>query len=202
MLSVCILCVSSLDHVMLSSSIRLHSVQLCLDCIVSAAARGDYFEAERVVAEQLEGLCRDGAWLKSYMVAALLLGKEAMQVTSQFYYFTIYCMLNVHCLLVVIHVMYNWLGQQQRIPCNLTQQGPYVTDLDATVAAAVACLLQMAVVSLGNTKQPLPGFTSRYGRVEHGILKDNVELAAMMPPVSTYLLLMCTISCRRFCCSL
>lgn len=46
----------------------------------TAAARGDYFEAERVVAEQLEGLCRDGAWLKSYMVAALLLGKEAMQV--------------------------------------------------------------------------------------------------------------------------
>eukprot|EP00878_Enallax_costatus_P007247 GHUV01007593.1.p1 GENE.GHUV01007593.1~~GHUV01007593.1.p1 ORF type:complete len:742 (+),score=153.34 GHUV01007593.1:233-2458(+) len=84
------------------------------------AARGDYFEAERVVAEQLEGLCRDGAWLKSYMVAALLLGKEAMQ---------------------------------------------------------------MSVVSLGNTKQPLPGFTARYGgRVEHGILRDNVDLVAMMPP--------------------
>jgi hypothetical protein len=33
-----------------------------------------------LVAGQLAGLARDASWLKSYLVASLLLGKEAMQV--------------------------------------------------------------------------------------------------------------------------
>jgi hypothetical protein len=51
-------------------------------CAVSlcAAARGDYNELEQLVAGQLAGLARDASWLKSYLVASLLLGKEAMQV--------------------------------------------------------------------------------------------------------------------------
>jgi hypothetical protein len=42
--------------------------------------RADYAEAERLIAEQLTGLQRDAAWTKSYMVSALLLTKECMQV--------------------------------------------------------------------------------------------------------------------------
>lgn len=60
------------------------------------------------------------------------------------------------------------------------QSGLHVSPLLCSAA-----VMQMSVVSLGNTKQPLPGFTTRYGgRVEHGVLRDNVELVAMMPPVS------------------
>jgi hypothetical protein len=47
---------------------------------LTAAARGDYAELEQLVAGQLAGLARDASWLKSYLVASLLLGKEAMQV--------------------------------------------------------------------------------------------------------------------------
>jgi len=45
--------------------------------------------------------------------------------------------------------------------------------------------LQTSVVSLGNTKQPLPGFQGR-GSVlaaRHGELTDNVRLASGMPEV-------------------
>jgi hypothetical protein len=48
-----------------------------------AAARGDYNELEQLVAGQLAGLARDASWLKSYLVASLLLGKEAMQVRRE-----------------------------------------------------------------------------------------------------------------------
>ncbi|WIA40272.1 hypothetical protein OEZ86_013645 [Tetradesmus obliquus] len=84
------------------------------------AARGDYAELEQLVAGQLAGLARDASWLKSYLVASLLLGKEAMQT---------------------------------------------------------------AVVALGTTKQPLPGFTGRAAAPrEHGEMGYNVDLAAAMPP--------------------
>jgi hypothetical protein len=43
----------------------------------------------------------------------------------------------------------------------------------------------MAVVTLGTTKQPLPGFTGRVAAPkEHGEMGYNYELAAAMPPVS------------------
>lgn len=48
---------------------------------------------------------------------------------------------------------------------------------------------QTAVVSLGNTKQPLPGFQGRSvagaaaSMTSHGELADNVALAASMPEV-------------------
>ncbi|WIA19992.1 hypothetical protein OEZ85_005865 [Tetradesmus obliquus] len=45
------------------------------------AARGDFAELEQLVAGQLAGLARDASWLKSYLVASLLLGKEAMQTS-------------------------------------------------------------------------------------------------------------------------
>jgi hypothetical protein len=45
--------------------------------------RADYAEAERLIAEQLTGLQRDAAWTKSYMVSALLLTKECMQVGTR-----------------------------------------------------------------------------------------------------------------------
>jgi hypothetical protein len=49
-----------------------------------------------------------------------------------------------------------------------------------------SALLQMAVVTLGTTKQPLPGFTGRVAAPkEHGEMGYNYELAAAMPPVST-----------------
>jgi hypothetical protein len=51
-----------------------------VNLICAAAARGDYAELEQLVAGQLAGLARDASWLKSYLVASLLLGKEAMQV--------------------------------------------------------------------------------------------------------------------------
>ena len=35
---------------------------------------------EQLVFEQLSGLVRDAAWFKSYMAAAMLVMKEAMQV--------------------------------------------------------------------------------------------------------------------------
>lgn len=74
------------------------------------------------MASQLSGLCRDAAWLKSYIVSSLCLTKEAMQVS---------------------------------------------------------------VVGLGATKQPLPSFGAERCKVrEHGELKDNVDLAAELPPVS------------------
>jgi hypothetical protein len=37
-------------------------------------------EQEQLVWEQLSGLVRDAAWLKSYVVSSLLVFKEAMQV--------------------------------------------------------------------------------------------------------------------------
>jgi hypothetical protein len=37
---------------------------------------------ERLVYEQLSGLCRDASWLKSYMAAALLVSKETFQATA------------------------------------------------------------------------------------------------------------------------
>jgi len=46
-----------------------------------AAARADYGEVEGLLANQLSGLCRDAAWLKSYVVATMMLTKEVMQVT-------------------------------------------------------------------------------------------------------------------------
>eukprot|EP00878_Enallax_costatus_P006971 GHUV01007305.1.p1 GENE.GHUV01007305.1~~GHUV01007305.1.p1 ORF type:complete len:470 (+),score=120.41 GHUV01007305.1:85-1410(+) len=43
--------------------------------------------------------------------------------------------------------------------------------------------MQMAVVTLGTTKQPLPGFTGRVAApTEHGEMGYNYELAAAMPP--------------------
>eukprot|EP00878_Enallax_costatus_P012658 GHUV01013222.1.p1 GENE.GHUV01013222.1~~GHUV01013222.1.p1 ORF type:complete len:368 (+),score=111.40 GHUV01013222.1:85-1104(+) len=43
--------------------------------------------------------------------------------------------------------------------------------------------MQMAVVALGNTKQPLPGFTGRVAApTGHGEMGYNYELAAAMPP--------------------
>ncbi|KAG2443837.1 hypothetical protein HXX76_002180 [Chlamydomonas incerta] len=38
-----------------------------------------FLEQEGLLCEQLGGLCRDASWLKSYMVAALVAAKEAMQ---------------------------------------------------------------------------------------------------------------------------
>ena len=45
--------------------------------------------------------------------------------------------------------------------------------------------MQTSVVSLGNTKQPLPGFQSRGSLLStrHGELLDNVDLAGGMPEV-------------------
>jgi len=54
----------------------------CCCCCCHAAARADYAEAEKLIAEQLTGLQRDAAWTKSYMLSALLLTKEAMQVIT------------------------------------------------------------------------------------------------------------------------
>lgn len=45
-----------------------------------AAVRQSFDQVEVVLYEQLSGLCRDAAWLKSYMAAELLLLKELMQV--------------------------------------------------------------------------------------------------------------------------
>ncbi|KAF8066227.1 hypothetical protein HT031_002549 [Scenedesmus sp. PABB004] len=46
--------------------------------------------------------------------------------------------------------------------------------------------MKMAVVSLGNTKQPLPGFADRADvrlpAHEHGVLRDNIALVAGLPP--------------------
>lgn len=53
------------------------------------------------------------------------------------------------------------------------------------VCRAVGVSLQMAVVALGTTKQPLPGFTGRAAAPkEHGEMGYNYDLAAAMPPVS------------------
>ncbi len=41
-----------------------------------------YQEMEQLVWEHLAGLCRDSAWLKSYIAAALLITKEAVQVCA------------------------------------------------------------------------------------------------------------------------
>jgi hypothetical protein len=67
--------------------LSLQQTRLTLSCpvakiffVTAAAARGDYNELEQLVAGQLAGLARDASWLKSYLVASLLLGKEAMQV--------------------------------------------------------------------------------------------------------------------------
>jgi hypothetical protein len=68
-------------------------------------------------------------------------------------------------------------------------------DLPTHPAACAVCALlpccqtnppQTAVVSLGNTKQPLPGFTSRSSLLpsRHGQLSDNIALVAAMPAVS------------------
>jgi hypothetical protein len=46
----------------------------------TAAARADYAEAEKLLADQLSGLQRDAAWTKSYVVSSLMLTMEAMQV--------------------------------------------------------------------------------------------------------------------------
>jgi hypothetical protein len=45
--------------------------------------------------------------------------------------------------------------------------------------------MQTSVVSLGNTKQPLPGFQSHGSLLStrHGELLDNVDLAGGMPEV-------------------
>jgi hypothetical protein len=40
-----------------------------------------FVEQEGLLNEQLGGLCRDASWLKSYMLASLVAGKEGMQVT-------------------------------------------------------------------------------------------------------------------------
>jgi hypothetical protein len=47
---------------------------------VRSAVEASFREQEHLVWEQLSGLVRDAAWLKSYMVASLLVFKEAMQV--------------------------------------------------------------------------------------------------------------------------
>lgn len=54
----------------------------CFPTCPDAAARADYAESEKLIAEQLTGLQRDAAWTKSYMVSALLLSKECMQVSD------------------------------------------------------------------------------------------------------------------------
>jgi hypothetical protein len=52
--------------------------------------------------------------------------------------------------------------------------------------------LQMAVVTLGTTKQPLPGFTGRVAAPkEHGEMGYNYELAAASPPVSSLKVVIC-----------
>lgn len=43
------------------------------------AIRASYEEQERLVYEQLSGLCRDAAWLKSYIASSLIISKEALQ---------------------------------------------------------------------------------------------------------------------------
>jgi hypothetical protein len=68
---------------------------LLLSLLLYAAARGDYNELEQLVAGQLAGLARDASWLKSYLVASLLLGKEAMQVRSQNICVWCYCLRGV-----------------------------------------------------------------------------------------------------------
>jgi hypothetical protein len=45
----------------------------------SAAAKRSFDEVERLLYEQLSGLCRDASWLSAYMAAAQLAVKEAMQ---------------------------------------------------------------------------------------------------------------------------
>ena len=45
-----------------------------------AAVLAAFKEQEALLYEQLSGLCRDASWLKSYMVAALVAGKDAFQV--------------------------------------------------------------------------------------------------------------------------
>jgi hypothetical protein len=57
----------------------------CVCSCLPAAARADYAESEKLIAEQLTGLQRDAAWTKSYMVSALLLTKECMQVRACFF---------------------------------------------------------------------------------------------------------------------
>jgi hypothetical protein len=67
------------EHLCADSAVLLCLVSVCC-CAVPAAARADYAESEKLIAEQLTGLQRDAAWTKSYMVSALLLTKECMQV--------------------------------------------------------------------------------------------------------------------------
>lgn len=54
---------------------------LSLPPLPQTAARADYVECEKLIAEQLTGLQRDAAWTKSYVVSSLLLTKETMQVS-------------------------------------------------------------------------------------------------------------------------
>lgn len=57
--------------------------------------------------------------------------------------------------------------------------------LQLTLLLLLLCPPQTAVVSLGNTKQPLPGFQSHGPQLaqRHGELNSNVKLAASMPEV-------------------
>jgi hypothetical protein len=62
------------DHCFVSAPSD-HSLQTILTALTAS-----YGDQERLVWEQLSGLVRDAAWLESYIVATMLLVKEAMQV--------------------------------------------------------------------------------------------------------------------------
>jgi hypothetical protein len=61
----------------------------------------------------------------------------------------------------------------------------YIMMLICCCCCVCDCVLQTSVVSLGNTKQPLPGFQSRGSLLaaRHGELNSNVSLAAGMAEV-------------------
>lgn len=71
-------------------------------------------------------------------------------------------------------------------PSNTTEPLVLQTYHVHAVCTPLPCEpLQTSVVSLGNTKQPLPGFQRRSSLLaaRHGELNSNVDLAAGMPEV-------------------
>lgn len=87
--------------------------------------------------------------------------------------------------------MWGWLETVLHCPAchrRLTAMQACTTGshpLRSSCDPCVCVCVQTSVVSLGNTKQPLPGFMSRGSLLSarHGELKDNVELAMGMPEV-------------------
>lgn len=139
----------------------------CFPVCPAAAARADYAESEKLIAEQLTGLQRDAAWTKSYMVSALLLSKECMQVGGwlagwvqcgqQACPYNIALALGLSPSRCYVPYPLAWLQTLQwlALPCPQTPSShPVCCPLPPP--SLLRQPLQTSVVLLGNTKQPFP----------------------------------------------